>query len=65
MVHAADPDQANHRCAHASLNMTPEQLLAAGEDIMIAFEEFKVPKDETDEFMCIILSFKDDVLAAI
>lgn len=50
--------------AHTHLNMTPEQLLAAGEDIMQAFAEFKVPAEETEEFMCIILSFKDDLLAA-
>ena len=49
--------------SHASLNMTPEMFLAAGEDIMQALAEFEVPQNETEEFMCIILSFKDDVLA--
>ena len=50
--------------AHTHLNMTPAQLLAAGEDIMQAFASFKVPAEETEEFMCIILSFKDVLLAA-
>jgi hemoglobin len=54
----------NMKDAHTHLNMTPEQLLAAGEDIMQAFASFKVPEEETEEFMCIILSFKDQLLAA-
>ncbi len=53
----------NMKDAHAALKLTPEQFLAAGEDIMQTLEEFKVPANETEEFMCIILSFKDDVLA--
>ena len=42
--------------------ITPEMFLAAGEDIHLALAEFKVPQNETEEFMCIILSFKDDVV---
>jgi hemoglobin len=54
----------NMKDAHVHLKLTPEQLLAAGEDIMQALASFKVPAEETEEFMCIILSFKDDLLAA-
>ena len=48
---------------HAHLKLTHEMFLAAGGDIMEALAEFKVPENETQEFMCIILSFKDDVIA--
>ncbi len=47
---------------HAHLKLTDEMFLAAGVDIMETLAEFKVPKNETEEFMCIILSFKDDVV---
>ncbi len=53
----------NMKDAHADLKLTPEQFLAAGGDIMEALAEFKVPANEAEEFMCIILSFKDDVVA--
>ncbi|MCP4447773.1 MAG: hypothetical protein GY811_20910 [Myxococcales bacterium] len=33
-------------------------------DIMKAFGEFKVPQNETEEVMCIILSMKDDLIVA-
>ncbi len=49
------------KAAHAHLKLAPEMFLAAGVDIMEALAEFKVPQNETQEFMCIILSFKDDV----
>lgn len=51
------------KAAHADLKLTPEMFLAAGVDIMEALAELKVPQNETQEFMCIILSFKDDVVA--
>ena len=53
----------NMKDAHVDLKITPEAFLAAGGDIMEALAEFKVPKNETEEFMCIILSLKDEVLA--
>tara|TARA_R110002096_G_scaffold350395_1_gene543425 strand:+ start:1291 stop:1863 length:573 start_codon:yes stop_codon:yes gene_type:complete len=49
---------------HHPMNLTAEQVLAAGGDIMATLAEFKIPKDESEEVMCIILSFKDDLIAA-
>ena len=48
--------------SHAHLKVTPEMFLAAGVDIMESLAEFNVPKNETEEFMCIVLSLKDDVV---
>ena len=50
------------KASHAHLKLTPELFLVAGTHIMQALEHFKVPENESHEFMCIILSFKDDVV---
>lgn len=47
---------------HHPMNLTAEQVLAAGGDIMKALEEFKVPAEESEEVMCIILAHKDALI---
>lgn len=48
--------------SHAGMGVTPEVFLAAGGDIGAAMQAVGWGADEQQEFMCIILSMKDDVL---
>jgi len=48
--------------SHAGMGITPEVFLSAGGDIGAAMEAIGWGPDEQAEFMCIILSMKDDVL---
>lgn len=47
---------------HHPMNLTADQVLAAGGDIMKALAEFKVPADESEEVMCLILAHKDALI---
>ncbi len=48
--------------SHAGMGVTPEVFLSAGGDIGTAMQAVGWGADEQQEFMCIILSMKDDVL---
>lgn len=48
--------------SHANMGVTPEVFLAAGGDIQAAMNEVGWGADEQQEFMCVILSMKDQVI---
>ena len=48
--------------SHAGMGITPEVFLAAGGDIGAAMQAVGWGADEQQEFLCIILSMKDDVI---
>jgi len=48
--------------SHAGMGVTPEVFLATGGDMGAAMQAVGWGADEQQEFMCIILSMKDDVL---
>ena len=50
------------KSAHVHLKITPEMFVFAAEDIMQGMQAFNVPKDETEEVVCTIVSFKDQVI---
>ncbi len=48
--------------SHAGMMITPEVFLSAGGDIGVAMQTVGWGPDEQAEFMCILLSMKDDVI---
>jgi len=48
--------------SHAGMGVTPEVFLSAGGDIGAAMNAVGWGPDEQQEFLCIILSMKDDVI---
>jgi hypothetical protein len=48
--------------AHARLHLTDADFLAAGGDIVKAMQYMEYGQDEIDEFVCILVSLKDQVV---
>ncbi len=48
--------------AHAHLKLTDADFLAAGGDIVASMKEMEYGQNEIDEFMCILMSLKDQVV---
>lgn len=52
----------NLPASHARLNLTDADFLAAGGDIVKAMQTMKYGQEEIDEFVCILVSLKDQVV---
>jgi len=48
--------------AHRHMDLTDADFLAAGSDIVAAMKEMKYGQNEIDEFMCILVSLKGQVV---
>ncbi len=48
--------------SHAHLNLTDADFLAAGSDVIGAMQAMKYDQNEIDEFLCILVSLKDQVV---
>lgn len=48
--------------SHAHLELTDAHFLAAGGDIVATMKEMKYGQNEIDEFLCILVSLKDQVV---
>lgn len=48
--------------SHARLELTDADFLAAGSDIVAAMQAMEYGQNEIDEFMCILVSLKDQVV---
>jgi len=48
--------------AHGHMNLTDAHFLAAGGDIVAAMQEMKYGQNEIDEFVCILVSLKGQVV---
>jgi hypothetical protein len=48
--------------SHVHLDLTDADFLAAGSDIMAAMQTMDYGQNEIDEFMCILVSLKDQVV---
>jgi hemoglobin len=52
----------NMKAAHAHLEMTNADFLSAGGDVIKAMKNLGYGQDEIDEVVCILVSFKDQVI---
>lgn len=48
--------------AHEHLKMTEVHFMAAGDQITRVLAKYKVPAPETQEVMCLIVSFHDEAI---